>query len=179
MLSAQCTDERVNKVTPLLFKTAPDAETMANLGLKKIEQLIKSINFYPTKAKNILATSKILFDTLSGQVPQNIDELVELPGVGRKTANVVLGNAFGVPSLVVDTHVTRIANRLGLTHQKDAVKIETELQAIAPMADWTDLAHLFILHGRAVCTARKPLCSKCNIAKWCPSKNKAHDSWKD
>lgn len=170
MLSAQCTDARVNLVTPALFKAAPDASAMVQLGEKKIRELVKSINFFNTKAKNIYLASKILVDDYAGNVPAELAKLVELPGVGRKTANVVLGNAFDVPGLVVDTHVKRLANRLGLTKHQDPVDIEHDLEKIVPREDWVDLAHLLILHGRATCTARAPRCDRCVLADLCPSR---------
>lgn len=171
ILSAQCTDDRVNKVTPELFKQAPTALAMKKLGLKKIETLISSINFYPTKAKNIFKTCEILVKQYKEEVPQNLEDLVALPGVGRKTANVVLGNAFGVPSMVVDTHVQRISHRLKLVpaRSNDPEKIELDLQKVYPPKDWVQFSHLLILHGRKTCTARRTFCQSCTLAKLCPS----------
>lgn len=169
ILSAQCTDVRVNLVTPALFAAAPDAATMAKLGERKIRTLIKSINFAPTKAKNILATARLLIKHHDGQVPANMDALTALPGVGRKTANVVLGNAFHVPGVVVDTHVRRLANRMELTRHDDPVDIEHDLEKLFVPEEWVDLSHLLILHGRKTCAARKPQCPTCRVNKFCPS----------
>lgn len=170
ILSAQCTDIRVNKVTPALFQAASTPEAMVKLGEKRIRTLIKSINFFNNKAHNIWAASKKLIQEHGSQVPSSLEKLVELPGVGRKTANVVLGNAFGVPGVVVDTHVRRLSNRLNFTTQDDPVKIESELEKLFPREDWVDLSHLLILHGRKTCNARKPVCEGCLIARFCPSR---------
>jgi len=170
ILSAQCTDERVNQVTPALFARYPTAEDLAAARQEELEGLIRSTGFYRSKAKSLLGMANALVERHGGQVPDTMDALVELPGVGRKTANVVLGNAFGkAEGVVVDTHVTRLSNRLGLTRHKDPVKIEADLMELVPREDWTDLAHLFIYHGRAVCKAPKPRCGACVVADLCPS----------
>lgn len=169
MLSAQCTDERVMKTTPGLFAVAPDAIAMSRLDVSEIKKLIASVGLTNMKAKNLKATSEILVRSYDGEVPSTMEDLVALPGVGRKTANVILGVAFGVPSLVVDTHVTRISNLLGLVETRDAVKIEMALREQLPSQYWTDWAHLLISHGRAVCIANRPRCDECVLADFCPS----------
>jgi endonuclease III len=171
ILSAQCTDERVNIVTKQLFKQFKTAADYASCPLDKMESLIKSTGFFRNKAKNIIAMANELVSKFAGQVPRTMDELHALPGVGRKTANVVLGNAFGLNvGVTVDTHVTRLSNRLKLTdHESDAVKIESDLVQIVPQEDWTLWSHLLIYHGRAVCTARRAMCESCVIAGDCPS----------
>ena len=169
ILSAQCTDERVNKVTKILFKKYPDAASISKLSVKEIGHMIYSTGFYNNKAKNIKAMSDIVANEYSGEIPEDIDLLVKLPGVGRKTANVVLGNIFNVPSLVVDTHVTRITNLLKFVKSKNAVIIEKELNKIVDVEDWSAFAHLLIDHGRAVCIANRPQCENCNLAFFCPS----------
>ncbi|NOZ09080.1 MAG: endonuclease III [FCB group bacterium] len=168
ILSAQCTDERVNKVTPGLFLRYPGPEDFARLTVEEIGKEIYSTGFYNNKARSIRGMSLALLERYGGEVPRTLEELVSLPGVGRKTANVVLGNAFGIPGITVDTHVTRITNLLGLVKTKDAVKIEKELMEIMDREDWTLSAHLFIEHGRAVCIARRPRCSECVLADLCP-----------
>jgi endonuclease-3 len=170
ILSAQCTDERVNMVTPALFKKYPTPQAMAKADVKDIESLIKSTGFYKNKAKNIKACCQQIVEKFKGEVPQTLEELHSLPGVGRKTANVVLGNVFHVPSMVVDTHVTRLSNRLGLVKGRDAVKIEFALQKIVPKDEWTMYSHYMIYHGRKVCRARNPACDSCFIEKYCPKK---------
>jgi endonuclease-3 len=170
MLSAQCTDVRVNIVTPILFSELPDAEKMANAPIARLEHLVKSTGFFRNKAKNIKACSAQLILKHAGQVPRSMDELHALPGVGRKTANCVLGNAFKIPSMVVDTHVTRLANRLGLAKGTDAVKLEHALEKLVPKDDWIDFSHWLISHGRAICTARSPKCEKCFLNKNCPKR---------
>ena len=170
ILSAQCTDVRVNMVTPALFAHFPTADTMAKAKPTQLEQLIRSTGFYRNKAKSILATAKLLVTKFSSNVPSGMDELLSLPGVARKTANVVLGTAFGkTEGVVVDTHVRRISKRLGLTHMDIPEKIERDLMAILPQASWIDFSHMLIHHGRSVCQARKPLCDKCCLAGLCPS----------
>jgi len=169
ILSAQCTDERVNKVASVLFKKYPDVESFSRLSAKQIGKLIFSTGFYNNKSKNIKAMSDIVHNHYRGVIPSNIDELVLLPGVGRKTANVVLGNIFNVPALVVDTHVTRISNLLNFVKTINAVTIENELSAIVEKQDWSILAHLFIDHGRKVCIANRPQCDACQISMLCPS----------
>ncbi len=171
ILSAQCTDERVNIVTPLLFNKFPTPEKMANAKVEDIEELIRSTGFYKNKAKNIKACCEQIVTKHKGDVPQTMEQLHALPGVGRKTANVVLGNVFGVPSMVVDTHVTRLSNRLGFVKGKDAVKLEFALQKIVPEREWTMYSHYIIYHGRQVCKARNPACESCFLQKICPKKN--------
>ena len=169
ILSAQCTDKRVNIVTAELFKKFRSAKDFADAPLAEIEEAVKSTGFFRNKAKNIRACCAALVEKFDGQVPRTMDELHALAGVGRKTANVVLGNAFGINvGVVVDTHVTRLSNRLGLTKQKDAVKIEQELMQLVPKKDWTLFSHWLILHGRRRCFARKPDCENCEIKKLCP-----------
>lgn len=169
ILSAQCTDERVNIVTKGLFAKCPTAKEMAAIKPAELEKLIQSAGFFRNKAKNILACSKKLVEEFGGEVPKSLDVLVTLPGVGRKTANVVLGTAFGIPSgVVVDTHVTRLTNRMGLTKQSDAVKIEQDLMAILPSEEWIDFSHRLIHHGRRICGARKPDCEHCGLRSACP-----------
>ncbi|MHC2070774.1 endonuclease III [Bremerella sp. T1] len=169
ILSAQCTDVRVNIVTKDLFAKYPDADSMSRASVKTLEELIKTTGFFRNKAKNIHAASIALADQYDGEVPQDLDALVALPGVGRKTANVVLGTAFGIPSgIVVDTHVGRLTKRMGLTDKGDAVKIERELLEVVPKKEWIDFSHRLIHHGRAICAARKPKCEKCHFEKFCP-----------
>jgi endonuclease-3 len=168
ILSAQCTDERVNKVTPALFAAYPDAAAFAAAEPAALEKAIHSTGFFRNKAKSIREASADIVAKHGGQVPRTLDELTALRGVGRKTANVVLGNAYGIPGIVVDTHVTRLANRLGLTRETDPVKIEFALMPLVPQELWTLFSHWLILHGRAICNARKPLCSQCPLAPHCP-----------
>ncbi len=169
ILSAQCTDVRVNMVTPALFEAFPQAADFAAARLSKIEKLIRSTGFFRNKAKNIKACCRKLVDLHDAQVPDDLAALVELPGVGRKTANVVLGVAFGIAGgVVVDTHVGRISRRLGLTDQKDAVRIERDLNQLLPKREWIQFSHRMILHGRQVCKARKPACESCRMHKFCP-----------
>lgn len=169
ILSAQCTDQRVNLVTKELFGRYPDAASLAKAPIRSIEKLVQSAGFYRNKAKNIKACSKALVESHEGEVPQDLDALVELAGVGRKTANVVLGTAFGIPTgVVVDTHVGRLSRRLGLTEKKDAVQAERDLMAILPKKQWIDYSHRMIYHGREVCKARKPQCENCTFEKFCP-----------
>jgi endonuclease III len=171
ILSAQCTDERVNKVTPELFKSFPDAKSMSEAPVQEIEEYIKSTGFFRNKAKNIKACCEQLIEKYEGRVPDTLEELYELPGVGRKTANVVLGNAFGIASgVVVDTHVTRLSNRLGWVKGSDAVKIEAQLNKICDQKDWIMLSHYLIAHGRAICVARSPKCEICFINDACPKR---------
>lgn len=174
ILSAQCTDERVNLVTKKLFAKYRSAQDFAAAPPDELERDIQSTGFFRNKAKNIRAMAKALIDGHHGQVPQTMDELHALAGVGRKTANVVLGNAFGQNiGVTVDTHVTRLSNRLGLTkHPEDAVKIEQDLIQIVPQGEWTLWSHLLIAHGRAICQARKPKCPECPLREICPSADK-------
>ena len=169
ILSAQCTDERVNKVTKVLFKKYPDAVSFSKSTSKQIGQLIFSTGFYNNKAKNIKMMSDMVCDKYNGEIPSDIDRLVELPGVGRKTANVVLGNIFNTPALVVDTHVTRITNLLKFVKTKNAVLIEKELSKFIDTIDWSIFAHLLIDHGRKVCIANRPKCNECILNDLCPS----------
>tara|TARA_Y100000590_G_C15660148_1_gene992273 strand:+ start:426 stop:1100 length:675 start_codon:yes stop_codon:yes gene_type:complete len=172
ILSAQCTDKRVNLVTKKLFKDYPDANAFDKITIKKLEKLIFSTGFYKNKAKSILKTAKIIKKDYNGMVPNSINDLVKLPGVGRKTANVVLGTYYNIPSIVVDTHVTRIINLLGFTNTKDAVKIEFTLQKIINNKYWVKFTHLIIDHGRKVCVANRPQCHDCCLSELCPSSNK-------
>ena len=169
ILSAQCTDKRVNIVTAELFAKYPDAESLAKAPIRSIEKLVQSAGFYRNKAKNIKACCKALVAEHGGVVPKDLDALVKLAGVGRKTANVVLGTAFGIPTgVVVDTHVGRLSRRLGLTEKTDAVQVERGLMAILPKKQWIDYSHRMIYHGREVCKARKPQCESCSFEKFCP-----------
>jgi len=169
ILSAQCTDERVNMVTPELFRRWPTPATMAAAPIESLEKVIHSTGFYRNKAKNIKACSRELADKHDGEVPRDIEQMVALPGVGRKTANVVLGTCFGMATgVVVDTHVTRITGRLGLTKHTDAVKIERDLMELVPQSEWVDFAHRMIHHGRRICMARKPQCPDCSMREICP-----------
>ena len=170
ILSAQCTDERVNMVTADLFRKYRKPEDYLNVSPRELEKDIQSTGFFRNKTKSIQGASKLLMEQYGGQVPQTMEELLELPGVARKTANVVLGNAFDIHAgVVVDTHVTRLSHRLGLTQQKTAEKIEQELIPIVPKKDWVIFPHLMIYHGRKICKARTPLCAECTIEKQCPS----------
>ncbi len=169
-LSAQCTDERVNLVTHDLFKKYRSAEDYATVNQEELEQDIRSTGFYRNKAKNIRAACQLLITNYNGEVPDTMTDLLKLPGVARKTANVVLGNAFGiVEGFVVDTHIGRLARRFGWTEHEDPVKVEQDLMRLVPRQDWLDLSHLLIFHGRAICQARKPLCPQCALTKLCPS----------
>jgi len=170
ILSAQCTDERVNLVTPALFRRYPTAADLAAAKQEELEEMIRSTGFFRNKAKSLLGMAGALTDRHGGGVPETMDELVELPGVGRKTANVVLGNAFHRnEGVVVDTHVRRVSGRLGLTKHTDPEKIEPDLMALIDRTEWTDLSHLFIYHGRAVCRAPTPRCEVCVLNDICPS----------
>ena len=169
ILSAQCTDVRVNQVTPGLFARYPGPREFAGADLAQVEQAIRSTGFYHNKAKAIVGASKLLVEKFDARVPQTMDQLLQLPGVARKTANVVLGNAFGKnEGVVVDTHVARLSGRLGLSRQSDPVKIERDLTALFPPERWTMLAHLLIFHGRQVCAARRPACDRCVLSGICP-----------
>ncbi|MEM9352341.1 MAG: endonuclease III [Planctomycetota bacterium] len=169
ILSAQCTDERVNLVTRELFKKLRSPAAFAAAPLQTIEKLIKSTGFFRNKAKNIKSCATDLVEKHGGKVPKELDELVQLAGVGRKTANVVLGTAFGVPSgVVVDTHVGRLSRRLGITAENDPVKVERDLMEALPEKEWISFSHRMIFHGRAVCAARKPDCEACSMKRFCP-----------
>lgn len=173
ILSAQCTDKQVNRVTPALFEKLKTPDDFATVSQKKLEKLIHSTGFYRNKAKNIIECANALIDKYNSNVPDTLDELVKLPGVGRKTANVILGAAFYTPGIVVDTHVGRIAQRLGLTENKDPVKIEFDLMAIIPKNDWSDFSLRLVYFGREFCKARKPECPVCPLNQLCPFLDKS------
>lgn len=174
ILSAQCTDARVNIVTKELFAKYPDAPAMAKAPVRTLEKIVHSTGFFRNKAKNIKGCATRLVEHFGGEVPRTMDELLSLPGVARKTANVVLGTGFGLnEGVVVDTHVGRISRRLKLTAEEDPVKVERDLCAQVPREWWTWLSHAMILHGRGTCDARAPRCDDCSVAAWCPSKGKA------
>lgn len=166
-LSAQCTDERVNKVTPALFEKYPDLESFCNADVKDIEGLIYSCGFYKTKAKDIKELSVKIRDEFGGRVPDTIEKLTSLPGVGRKTANLIMGDVYKQPAIVADTHLIRITNLLGLVETKDPKKVETELKKLIPGKKSNDFCHRAVLHGRAVCIARRPQCDKCCMKEYC------------
>jgi endonuclease-3 len=172
VLSAQTTDKKVNQVTEKLFKKYKTPEDFASLSQEVLEKEIKEIGLYRNKAKNIIALSKMLIEEYGGKVPDSKEELVKLPGVGRKTANVVVSNAFGVPAIAVDTHVFRVSNRIGLAHSEDVVGTEEQLMKGIPKERWTKAHHLIIFHGRRTCAARKPKCEECSIASYCKHKEK-------
>ena len=172
ILSAQCTDQRVNKVTPFLFQRYRQPADMAAADLLHVEQLIRSTGFYKNKAKHLVACGRAVTERFGEQVPHTMEELITLPGVGRKTANVMLGNAFGQPSIVVDTHVKRVAKRLGLTRTDNPERVEQDLQQLMPESQWTAFSQRLLLHGRYVCLARKPQCRTCAIYQQCPWKQK-------
>lgn len=167
ILSAQCTDARVNEVTKTLFKKLRTANDFAEVPIEDLEEMIRPTGFYRNKAKSIKACCAGLIEKHGGKVPDNLETLVRLPGVGRKTANVVLGSAFGIPGIVVDTHVKRVSKRIGLTRESDPVKIEFDLMPLIPKKDWIDFSHQMIWHGRRLCTARKPRCPECPLRKLC------------
>lgn len=167
ILSAQCTDVRVNQVTEVLFEKADTAEKMTQLPLDEIETIIKPCGLYKNKAKNILLTSQMLVGKYGGDVPKTIEELMELPGVGKKTANVVVSNAFGVPAIAVDTHVFRVSNRIGLAEAKNVEQTEEQLMKRIDREIWTKAHHLLIFHGRRICKARTPLCDQCPLTEYC------------
>ena len=169
ILSAQCTDARVNMVTPALFRRYPDAHAMARADLDELQELIRSTGFFRNKARSLHGSANMLVDEFDGEVPSNMRDLLKLPGVARKTANVVLGTAYGIASgVVVDTHVGRLSRRLGLTHQKTPVKVEKDLMDLIPRDEWINFAHRLIHHGRRVCQSRRPRCEKCSFADLCP-----------
>ncbi len=167
ILSAQCTDVKVNQVTQTLFKKYRNAKDYLKVNLEELEEDIRPTGFYRNKAKSIQKCCQELMSRFGGEVPKTMEELVTLPGVGRKTANVILGNAFGIPGIPVDTHVHRVSQRIGLTKEDDPIKIEFDLMDIVPKAEWTHFSNLLIWHGRRTCLARKPLCEECSIRKWC------------
>lgn len=166
MLSAQCTDKQVNKVTPAVFARWPNAAAMSQASLDELFPMVKSCGF-KTKASNIIAACKLIVEKHGGEVPSTMEELVQLPGVGRKTANVVLANAFGVPAIAVDTHVFRVSNRLGLAEADDVLKTEKQLMQVIPRNDWSTAHHWLIWHGRRVCKAQRPLCGECPLMDEC------------
>ncbi len=168
ILAAQCTDERVNMVTPELFARYPDPDSLAASDPAALETMIHSTGFFRQKTKSLRAVASVVANDFGGSLPADLDTLVTLPGIGRKTANVVLGTSFGVPSIVVDTHVKRLSQRLGLTDETDPDKIEMDLRALLPEREWTHFTHRLIHHGRRVCLARKPKCPDCQILKQCP-----------
>lgn len=170
ILAAQCTDERVNAVTKDLFQKYRSAQDYATASQEELEQDVHPTGFYRNKAKSIRAACQYLVDRHQGEVPRTMAEMVKIPGIGRKTANVILGNAFGISEgFIVDTHVGRLARRFGWTQQEDALKAEQELMQLVPPQEWLNVAHRMIMHGRAVCTARKPACARCSLAGVCPS----------
>lgn len=167
ILSAQCTDVRVNMVTKELFKRANTPEAFVEMGIDQIKENIKTCGFYNNKAANILSASQVLISEYNSEVPSTVEELMRLPGVGKKTANVVASNCFGVPAIAVDTHVFRLANRIGFVDEKDVEKTELALQKKIDKNRWTKAHHLLIFHGRNICKARKPMCEECTITKYC------------
>jgi len=169
VLSAQCTDKRVNAVTPALFKRYKSVEDFAGANLRELQGLIKSTGFYRAKAKNIKGLSTKILKDYEGEVPRELEELVKLPGVGRKTANVVLGHAFNTPGITVDTHFGRLSRRFGWTKETDPVKVEFEVMVLIPEKEWTNLSQRMIWHGRRVCHSRRPACAACPISSLCPS----------
>ena len=169
VLSAQTTDRRVNAVRPVLFDAYPDARAMAAAPREDLERIIGPLGFFRAKTESLLKLSSALVADHNGEVPPRLEDLVKLPGVGRKTANVVLGNGFGIPGITVDTHFGRLVRRLGWTEETDPVKVEHAIEALFPKRDWTMLSHHLIWHGRRVCHARKPACGACPVARWCPS----------
>lgn len=167
ILSAQCTDKRVNLITPALFQQANTPEKMLKLGEKKLSRLIQTCGLYQTKTRNILAACRMLLENHGGEVPERLEELVKLPGVGRKTANVVISNAFDTPAIAVDTHVFRVSQRLGLAKAKTPEQVERQLMEVLPQKDWSEAHHLLIHHGRNLCRARNPLCGQCPLQAEC------------
>lgn len=176
ILAAQCTDARVNRITPALFARFPTAHDFAVADQAEVERLVHKAGFFRSKAANIIASCRLLVAHHGGEVPASMDELVRLPGVGRKTANVVLGNSFGIPGLPVDTHVGRLSQRMALTVHTDPVKIEADLNALVPREQWTLFSHRMIFHGRQVCHSRKPACETCTLAPHCPKVGTAHET---
>ncbi|MCE9536978.1 MAG: endonuclease III [Nitrospirae bacterium] len=172
ILSAQCTDQRVNQVTPALFRRYPGPSALAGADRLEVEQFIRSTGFFKSKAKHLIGCSKAVTERFHEQVPQTMEALITLPGVGRKTANVILGNAFGQPGIVVDTHVKRVAKRLGLTKFDNPDLVEQDLQQLMPRSQWTAVSQRLLLHGRYTCLARKPQCHTCAVYRHCPWKEK-------
>ncbi len=169
VLSAQCTDKRVNQVTPALFRRYRSAEDFANANILDIEELVHSTGFFRAKARNIKGLATKIESEFGGKVPQTLEELITLPGVGRKTANVVLGHAFDIPGITVDTHFGRLSRRFHWSHEQDPVKVERDVAALIPQKEWTNLSQRMIWHGRRICHSRKPACGACPVAKICPS----------
>jgi endonuclease-3 len=170
ILSAQCTDERVNKVTPVLFRRLPDVKAMADVALEELEEIVRPTGFFRNKAKNIKNAARIIRERFGGEVPRTMEALLELPGVARKTANIVLYSAYGViAGIAVDTHVKRVSMRLGFTEHDDPVKIEQDLMKLVPREDWGLISYVFIDHGRRICPARRPRCAECPVRELCPS----------
>ncbi|TWE10014.1 DNA-(apurinic or apyrimidinic site) lyase /endonuclease III [Rudaeicoccus suwonensis] len=169
ILSAQTTDVGVNKVTPTLFARYPDAAAYAGADRAELEELLRPTGFFRAKANSLITLGQALVERFDGEVPPRMADLVTLPGVGRKTANVVLGNAFGIPGLTVDTHFGRLVRRMGWTDETDPVKVESAVGALVPRKEWTMLSHVLIFHGRRMCHAKKPACGVCPVARWCPS----------
>lgn len=168
ILSAQCTDERVNRVTPALFKRYPTAAAYARAPLPVLQRMVRPTGFYRQKARSIRRTAQELVERFGGKVPRRMEELVTLPGVWRKTAHVILGNCFGVPGIVVDTHVRRLSRRMGLTKERDPDKIEQDLMRLLPRKEWTEFSHRMIFHGRRICGALRPACGDCPVRPLCP-----------
>ena len=178
ILSAQCTDERVNQVTPELFRRFPDAPALANADLAELESLVRSTGFYRNKAKNIQAACRLLVTEFAGQVPKRMEQLLQLPGVARKTANVVLAHAYGIHvGVTVDTHVKRLSYRLGLTEHQDPIHVERDLMRLLPAPDWENWSIRLIYHGRAICKARNPACCSCVLADMCPKEGVGSREW--
>jgi endonuclease-3 len=171
ILSAQCTDAAVNKVTPELFRRFPAPSLMAQTSTSAIESIIRTLGLFRAKAKSLQRCARQLVEEFGGEVPSAMDDLTKLAGVGRKTANVIRGHAFGIPGIAVDTHCRRLSRRLGLTRQQDPVKIERDLSKILPPQEWTNFSHRLIIHGRQVCHARNPACHRCALGALCPSSN--------
>ncbi|MCB7136286.1 endonuclease III [Cellulosimicrobium marinum] len=169
VLSAQTTDKRVNLTTPALFARYPDAAAYAGADRAELEEILRPTGFFRAKAQSVIGIGQALVERFDGEVPGRLEDLVSLPGVGRKTANVVLGNAFGVPGLTVDTHFGRLVRRLGWTAEEDPVKVEQVVGGLVERSEWTMLSHRLIFHGRRVCHARRPACGACTVARWCPS----------
>jgi endonuclease-3 len=169
VLSAQCTDKRVNSVTPTLFKRFPDPRSMAKANVRSIEAIIRPTGFFRTKSGNIKKLSRRIVEEFDGEVPSVLDDLITLPGVGRKTANVVLGHAFGIPGITVDTHFGRLSRRFGWSNETDPVKVEFEVGKLIREDEWTNLSQRMIWHGRRICHSRRPACGACPLAKYCPS----------
>ncbi|MFI5352822.1 MAG: endonuclease III [Candidatus Binatales bacterium] len=168
ILSAQCTDQRVNQVTPALFRAVPDIPAMAAIPIERLQRMIVATGFFRAKAKSLKGAARTILDRFGGEVPRRMEDLVTIPGVGRKTANVILGHVFGRPGMVVDTHVRRLSRRMGLTRNSDPGKIEIDLQKLIAPEDWTAFSMRLILHGRVVCGARRPRCEDCAVAGDCP-----------